>query len=90
MLEIVDIVTGVSPLVPSLITVTDGPFEERYPPAGVVAEVLPQYSFAHERPGRYAIVVQTPGFVDWTTSGVVVPKGECHVETARVTARLQR
>jgi len=34
LLEIVDIATNVSPLVPSRITVTDGQFVERYPPAG--------------------------------------------------------
>ncbi len=89
-LEIVDIVTNVSPLVPSRITVTDGQFVERYPPAGGTGVVQPQYSFAFERAGRYSILVETPGFLDWSASNIEVRKGECHVATARITARLQR
>lgn len=71
-LAIVDIVTGVSPLVPSVITVTDGPFMERYPPAGVVGVVLPKYWFALERAGRYSILVETPGYLNWSTSNIQV------------------
>ncbi len=74
-LEIVDIVTGVSPLVPSVITVTDGSFEERYPPAGVAGVVLPEYRFAGERSGRYSILVETPGYLDWSTSNIQGPQG---------------
>lgn len=89
-LEIVDIVTGASPLVPSVITVTDGSFQERYPPAGVEGEVLPKYWFAFERAGRYSILVQTPGYLDWSTSNIRVRRDECHVMTVRITARLKR
>ena len=90
LLEIVDIATNVSPLVPSRITVTDGQFVERYPPAGGTGVVQPQYSFAFERAGRYSILVETPGFLDWSASNIEVRMGECHVRTARITARLQR
>jgi hypothetical protein len=89
-LEIVDIVTGVSPVVPSVITVTDGSFQERYPPAGVEGVVLSKYWFAGERPGRYSILVQTPGYLDWSASNIQVRKDECHVKTLRITARLKR
>ena len=89
-LEIVDIVTGISPLVPSVITVTDGSFEERYPPAGVEGVVLPEYHFAGERSGQSSIRVKTPGYLDWSTSNIRVRKDECHVKTVRITARLKR
>ena len=89
-LEIIDIVTGVSPLVPSVIIVTDGSFQERYPPAGVEGVVLSKYWFAGERSGRYSILVQTPGYLDWSTSNIQVRKDGCHVKTVTITARLKR
>ena len=90
-LEIVDIVTGASPLVPSVITVTDGSFEQRSPPPGTAGAVLPRYQLALGRPGRYSILVETPGYLNWSTSNINVPEGDCgHPETARITARLKR
>lgn len=52
--------------------------------------VLPEYNFAGERSGRYSILVQTPGYLDWSTSNIQVRKDECHVKTVRITARLKR
>lgn len=43
-----------------------------------------------ERPGRYDVEVVRAGYARWDTSGVRVRKGPCHVETARLVARLQR
>ena len=47
------------------------------------------YGLAHERPGTYTVTVQKQGYRQWSLSGVRVTKGECHVRTASLVARLQ-
>ena len=42
----------------------------------------------YERPGTYTVEVQRVGYRAWTTSGVRVTKGVCHVDTQRVRADL--
>lgn len=41
-----------------------------------------------ERPGRYQVTVRRAGYSTWVQSNVVVVRGECHVETVLLTARL--
>jgi len=43
----------------------------------------------YERPGRYDIQIQRPGYAGWDTTGVRARKGSCHVETVRLVARLK-
>jgi hypothetical protein len=40
--------------------------------------------------GRYSVAVEAPGYRPWARSDVRVRRGECGVEMATVTARLQR
>lgn len=56
-----------------------------YPP-----ETLLYMRAADEREGTYAITVTKPGYVDWYQANVQVTRGPCHVDTAHLTARLQR
>ena len=43
---------------------------------------------ADERSGRYTIHLEAEGYQTWDTAGVNVAEGDCHVHTARFTARL--
>lgn len=45
---------------------------------------------ADERPGTYEVEIQRSGYARWDTTAIRVRKGPCHVETARMVARLQR
>ena len=45
---------------------------------------------AGERAGTYEVAVRKAGYMDWVQHGVAVDANECHVETRRLTARLQR
>jgi hypothetical protein len=42
-----------------------------------------------DRPGRYTLTIEAPGYQTWEKTGVVVRKGKCHVETVKLVARLQ-
>jgi hypothetical protein len=44
----------------------------------------------YERPGTYTVTVHGRGARPWRRAGVRVRKDGCHVETAQVTAPLQR
>ena len=48
------------------------------------------YHPAHERAGTYEVTVEQPGYRLWSRSGVRVRRGECHVNSVRLTALLQR
>lgn len=45
---------------------------------------------ALERPGTYEVEVRHQGYSPWTTRGVVVTMGSCHVNTVILTAKLSR
>lgn len=51
--------------------------------------VFGPFHLAHERPGTYEVTVETESYRLWQRTGVRVHDGECHVETADLTARLQ-
>ncbi|HEX2188651.1 MAG TPA: hypothetical protein VHG51_07110 [Longimicrobiaceae bacterium] len=44
---------------------------------------------AHERAGRYEVTVSKPGYALWRRTGVEVGRGECHVRTVKLEARLE-
>jgi hypothetical protein len=46
-------------------------------------------STAGERAGLYSITVRSPGYRDWTRTGIRVTANECHVNPVNLTARLQ-
>jgi hypothetical protein len=43
----------------------------------------------YERAGVYRLEVSRPGYRDWVRDGLRVTRGECHVETIRVSVLLQ-
>jgi hypothetical protein len=43
---------------------------------------------ADERPGTYEVFVEREGYAPWSTTGVRVTSGVCHVRTVRVRAEL--
>ena len=43
---------------------------------------------AFDRPGTYSAHVEADGYAAWNTEGLTAVRGECHVETVAVTARL--
>ena len=44
---------------------------------------------AFERAGIYTVFVTRHGYTNWSQGGVRVTRGECHVNTVRLTAGLQ-
>ena len=44
----------------------------------------------YERPGVYDVLVQKPGYEDWTAENVRVRDGTCNVQTIDLQARLER
>jgi hypothetical protein len=47
-------------------------------------------SSAGERAGTYDLTVRSPGYRDWTRTGVEVTEDECHVRPITLSARLQK
>jgi len=45
-------------------------------------------STAGERAGVYSVVVRSPGYRDWTRSGIRVTGDQCHVRPVNLTAEL--
>jgi hypothetical protein len=48
----------------------------------------PQYYAAYERSGTYVVTVLLAGYQQWQMPNVVVRRGQCHVTTSQLTARL--
>jgi len=46
-------------------------------------------STAGERAGAYSVTVRSPGYRNWTRTGIRVTANECHVNPVNLTARLQ-
>lgn len=87
--EVRDSVSGQSVIGGTTLVVSSRTYQEQqsYPdptPASVTA-----YYVAHERKGFFQITVRKPGYADWHGAALVRP-GECHVQTERVVAKVQR
>ena len=83
----VDALTGDTIRAAGTATVRDGAFVETQsntPP------LPPGFSLAYERAGTYDITVDVPGYRQWTREEVRVRRGECHVTTLVITARLEK
>jgi hypothetical protein len=68
---------------------TDGSYSETVNPPfypGVPRTV----ALAPERPGRYRVEIQAPGYVTFVMPSVLVRKDDCHVEPVQLTARLAK
>ncbi len=87
LLTVRDSVTGVPVPGPFLAIARDGQYADTaryiYPDSGLAA-------LAYERAGHYDVTVSATGYRLWRRTGVEVEDGGCHVQTARVTARLQQ
>jgi hypothetical protein len=60
-----------------------------YASSGTSADGLYSRRAADERPGTYDVEVQHIGYQPWTTTGVRVDRGECHVGTRTLRAALK-
>lgn len=48
------------------------------------------YGLAHERAGTYTVTVEQQDYRPWSRAGLTATRGECHVRTVAITARLQQ
>jgi hypothetical protein len=64
----------------------DGAFADT---ADITNEYDGPYGLAHERTGSYDVTVEQQGYRVWSRAGLNVTRGECHVQTVSITARLQ-
>ena len=93
-IRVEDALTG-APIAEDAIAVArEGAFSEqlrvvRWMPSGP-GRVATTLGGVDERPGTYGVEIQLSGYARWDTTAVRVRKGPCHVETARMVARLQR
>lgn len=87
--EITDAATG-APIAQNAVgTVRDGVYADSLRPHGFTGTVMTSRHAAAERAGRYALEVQHAGYQAWSASNVQVTRGECHVNTRTLQARLQ-
>jgi hypothetical protein len=87
---VVDSATG-SPPAEATLTAKSATFTETVGPRQPSQTTPPVLilSTAPERPGVYAVTVRSPGYRDWTRTGIRVTADECHVKAVKLTARLQ-
>lgn len=77
--------------VPPQGVVREGTYQDSLQVLSTTADVPPRVTElygASERPGRYTVHIEAAGYRVWDTAGVNVADGDCHVQTARFTARL--
>ena len=90
--EIRDARTGIPLAASARGAVRDGAYVDSLRPHGgygIAPYVLTSLAAAKERPGRYSVRVEVPGYRMWTLDGVVVRAGECHVRTRLLRAGLE-
>jgi hypothetical protein len=83
----VDAATGQPVSTRGTVVATEGSFVDT---ATFFSTPSPTYALAFERAGTYTVTVEVPGYIPFRLDGVVVSKGECHVETVSVTATLSK
>jgi hypothetical protein len=87
---VVDSVTGASLAHGTTVRVIDGSFVQSITaPDDSTADAIP-IGVAAERAGVYHVSVTHSGYIAWSQSNVRVTKSSCHVQTARLVARLVR
>lgn len=71
-------------------SVVDGGFVDSLRPQGIDSlGRLVSRAAAIERAGTYTVSVTRSGYTNWTQSNVQATRGDCHVNTVRLTAALQ-
>jgi hypothetical protein len=80
----VDSATGQPVQAVAQVIVQDGAYTDK------AIALPPQYYAAYERPGTYLVSVSLAGYQLWQMPNVVVRRGQCHVTSAQLTARLVR
>lgn len=83
----VDAQTGKSILSGATVIVQDGQFVDSVQVSDSMAGSI---GLAHERSGRYEVIIRKSGYKSWSQKEVQVKKGECHVEPVKVEARLEK
>ncbi|MBI3504381.1 MAG: hypothetical protein HY059_06030 [Proteobacteria bacterium] len=88
-ISVIDAHTLSAPAAQSKVYLADGSFRDSSitytDPAGAHKAFV-----AYGRPGRYSVLVQTPGYADWNASGVDVQADACgQPRTVLATASLQ-
>jgi hypothetical protein len=92
LVEVLDSTSGDPAAFGATGSLSEGPFLDSltipglglYPP-----ESLAYMRGGDERPGTYSVALLKPGYQPWHQSGVRAKPGTCHVQTERLTARLQ-
>ena len=89
-ITVVDSATGSPPSEATLLA-TSGTYTDSVGPRGPYPTTPPvlMLSTAGERAGNYSVTVRSPGYRDWTRTGIRVTADECHVKPVIQTARLQ-
>ena len=85
--QVVDAQTGKSLLVRSTIRVQDGAYVDSATPTDPAISAV---NLAYERSGNYKVQVDRAGYYPWQQENVRVRKGECHVQTVKLEARLRK
>lgn len=67
----------------------DGTFTDSLRPHAFNGTAMTSRQAAGERPGNYTVTIVAPGYRDWQAAGLRVSRGDCHVQTNSVEARLQ-
>lgn len=84
--EVRDDATGASALAGAIVVAREGAHAD-------TADVFPPMTTAglvHERAGTYLVTVEQEGYQPWSRGNVRVTRGECHVNTVALEARLVR
>ena len=84
--EVRDAQTGVPAAEGATGTASDGAFVD---PLNVLDDLV-MVPETYERPGAYDVLIQKPGYKDWTAENVRVRRGACNVRTVDLEARLER
>jgi hypothetical protein len=78
----IDSITGQPIQALAQVIAQDGAFSDK------AVALPPQYYAAYERPGTYLVSVTLAGYRLWQQPNVVVQRGQCHVTSSQLTARL--
>ena len=85
--QVADAQTGESLLVQSTIRVQDGAYVDSATPTDPAISAV---NLAYERSGNYIVQVDRAGYHPWKQENVRVRKGECHVQTVKLEAKLRK
>lgn len=85
--HVVDAETGKSLLMQSTIRIQDGDYADSATPTEPAISAV---NLAYERSGNYKVQVERTGYHPWKQENIRVRKGECHVQTIELEAKLRK